>query len=89
MNGVLATETYTYVGENPLAFSDPDGRCGTICVIGIIGTGWVLYKEWNAISDAMKNMVNRPGADDILNNPNTTCDAQQGQNNALKDIGKV
>ncbi len=74
---------------NPLSFADPDGRFTLFEIIGGIGTGWLLYKGCQAINNAFQNQANTPRATDILNNPNTTAAAQQGQNNAISDMGNA
>ena len=38
----LTGEPYSYVGDNPLTFSDPTGRCGFWCVTGIVAGGIAL-----------------------------------------------
>jgi hypothetical protein len=32
----ITGEPYSYVGDNPLTFADPTGRCGFVCVGGIV-----------------------------------------------------
>jgi RHS repeat-associated protein len=38
----LTGEPYSYVGDNPLTFADPTGRCSVWCVVGIVGGGIAL-----------------------------------------------
>jgi len=35
----ITGEPYSYVGDNPLNFADPTGRCSVWCVVGIVAGG--------------------------------------------------
>jgi RHS repeat-associated protein len=35
-------EPYSYVGDNPLTFADPTGRCSVWCVVGVVAGGIAL-----------------------------------------------
>ncbi len=35
----ITGEPYSYVGDNPLTFADPTGRCSVWCVVGIVAGG--------------------------------------------------
>jgi RHS repeat-associated protein len=39
---VITGEPYSYVGDNPLTFADPTGRCSVWCVVGTVAGGIAL-----------------------------------------------
>ena len=38
----ITGEPYSYVGDNPLTFADPTGRCSAWCVVGVVAGGIAL-----------------------------------------------
>jgi RHS repeat-associated protein len=35
----LTDQPYTYASDNPINYTDPSGRCGALCVIGVVAGG--------------------------------------------------
>ncbi len=43
---------YSYAANNPILYNDPDGHCGPLCVIGLVGIFFIL----NSTSDTQQNL---------------------------------
>ena len=80
---------YTYVGGNPVIYVDSKGLFTVMQIVGMVGTTYALVMLGDSATDAYVNMTQRPGADDILRTPDTADAAQQGQKEAVADMGKV
>ncbi len=41
---------YSYAGNNPILYNDPDGHCGPLCIIGLVAVGLFVALTTNSCS---------------------------------------